>query len=98
MPSRSVSRTELVAAEHVVHVRQDLAEGETGLVLIEFALENMRDDISNGKRLLSACVGDSATTLLVVLDQFGDACMQTVERQPMSRQYQHVLRHRVAQP
>ena len=33
-------QNELTAAEHVVHVRQNLAECESGLVLIEFALEN----------------------------------------------------------
>ena len=40
-------QNELAAAEHVVHVRQDLAEREAGLVFIELALENMRDEFSN---------------------------------------------------
>ena len=47
-------QNELAAAEHVVHVRQDLAEGEAGLVFIELALENMRDEY---QQLKAAAVG-----------------------------------------
>jgi hypothetical protein len=35
---------QLVTAQHVVHVCQDFAEGKSRLVLIEFALENARDE------------------------------------------------------
>ncbi len=40
-------QNELAAAKHVVHVRQNLAECEAGLMLIELALENMGDEFSN---------------------------------------------------
>jgi len=38
---------QLIAAEHVIDVCQHFTEGKAGLVLIEFALEDMRDNIGN---------------------------------------------------
>jgi len=70
---------EFVAAEHVIHVRQNLAECETGLMFVERPLKDMRHELRHRERLLLACVSDGNATLRVMFEQIGDALVQAVE-------------------
>jgi len=84
---------QLVTAQHVVHVCQDFAECKSRLVLIEFALENARDEFRDGKCLRFTRLGDRAAALFVVFDQFVDACVEAIEWQSVTGQHQYVVRN-----
>ena len=40
-------QNELLVAEHVVHMCEDFTEGETGLMFIELAMEDVRHDFGH---------------------------------------------------
>src|ERR1700722_2026158 len=60
---------EFAAAEHIIHVRQNLAECETGLMFVERPLKDMRHELRHRKRLSLACVSDRNATLRMVFEQ-----------------------------
>ena len=60
----------------MVQVRQHLAEGEAGLVLVEHAREHQRHHVGGGQRHLAAGLGDQRAPRGVVGDQLVDAPVQ----------------------
>src|ERR1700739_4574891 len=79
---------QLGAAHHVVEMRHDLADGEAGLMGVERAVEQDRDDLGGGFRLDPAGIRDLGAALPMMLRQLVDAPMQPVEGQVVAGQHE----------
>ena len=88
---------QFAAAQHVIDMGEHLAKRKASLVRVEQADEQGRDQFGGSERLGPARLGDPFAACRVMIGQFVDARMQAVERQPVTGQSQHVVRHRRAQ-
>ncbi len=68
-------------AKHVIRVRQDLAESEARLVLIQRPVEHERDQFGGRARHFATGLRDQPTARRVMRGKFVDPGVQADERQ-----------------
>ena len=84
-------RLQRALPQHVVHMRQDLAEGKAHLVGIERPRVHERYQLGRRFRRRPAGLYDTIAARLMMADQFRDARVQPVKRQIVPRKHQHIV-------
>ena len=79
-------------AQHIVHVRQHLAEREAHLMRVERAMEKHGQQLRGGFRRSRGLV-NGAAALGVVLRQLAEALVEPKERPVMARQHERIFAH-----
>ena len=84
--------------QHVIDVGDQFPCGEPHLMHVQHVLvEHHRHQFLGGFRRFTAGLGDQPASVLVVICQLFDACLQPVERDAMSGQHDHVIGERGGQ-
>ena len=83
----------LTAAEHVVHMGHDLAEGKAHLMRIELdVVKENGNELRRRPRTLATRICDQRTAHLVMQRKLVTPLVQALERKLMPRHDKHVLR------